>query len=164
MKLNKTIVVLIALAMVCGIWGCKKYPDGPTFTLLSKTQRLIRLAEINYYSVGGQDITDKLRYPNVNFTKEGKFTTSYFITESNGKEYYYETTSGEWSFVDNKNKLNIVEVQDKYETTASGNRANFIEKVTKNTTYTILRLKTSGTWLTTTDSNGIETVIHYRSK
>lgn len=160
MRNKKTIAVLMALAIGFSMFGCKKYPEGPSLSMLSKTFRLNSGTVLEQYIYGGKDITSEFDSVGFHFAKDYKYRSFYNRIEANGKKYFYQTTSGEWSFIDNKNKIKVTEAQSKFYIDKYGSK--LISSNTHNITYTILKLKNNAVWLSTTDSLGIETIIHLK--
>jgi len=124
--------------------GCKKYPDGPAFTLRSKEERLGNNWKLDKYYENDVDKTD---YFNSTFeqyaltiVKSGTYAFKY-VTAGVG---YQE--SGTWRLAnDNKN----------WETLSNISGASL-------TSYTILRLKEKSFWCSKVDSNGVVLEYHYK--
>ena len=95
MKNKKNLVLLIIFTglMIIGIQSCKKYADGPAFTLRTKTQRLSEKWEVDNYKINGSDFTSLVSGYTETFSKNGDYSYSWGIL--NG--------SGNWSF-QNKDK------------------------------------------------------------
>ena len=153
-------IISITLSIAISIYGCKKYPEGPSLSMLSKTFRLNSGTVLEQYTYGGKDITSDFDSVGFHFAKDYKYLSFYNRKEANGKKYFYITTSGEWSFIDNKNKINVTEVQSKYYIDKYGTK--LISSASHDITYTILKLKNNAVWLSTTDSSGTEIIIHLK--
>ena len=75
------------------ITSCKKYPDGPEFSLRTRKERLANTWKVDNYKVNGTDFTSLLANYTETFTKTGGYNYSWSLF--NG--------SGTWSF-QNKDK------------------------------------------------------------
>ncbi|HTL82927.1 MAG TPA: lipocalin family protein [Bacteroidia bacterium] len=120
--------------LILALFGsCKKYEDGPVFSIHTKTHRLTGSWGIHYVSEDGVDKTSD--YQNARqgyllvFTAEGDYTITYTI---NGIFNYSET--GTWNFSRDKSTLIL--------TKTSSNTA---------TEWTILKLKNKEFWMKYTD-------------
>ncbi|MBC7411776.1 MAG: hypothetical protein H7331_04905 [Bacteroidia bacterium] len=95
----KTKNILLALSIctatitLSSITGCKKYPDGPEFTIKTRTERLANTWKVDNYSINGTDYTSLVSSYNETFTNKGAY--SYSWSFFNG--------SGTWDF-QNKDK------------------------------------------------------------
>jgi hypothetical protein len=147
MKNNKIVLLTIALLSICT--ACKKYPDGPGFSLLGKTNRFSTIKKIEAYIYDGVDITSQFTGSNYSISASGTYS-AYYQRIVLGKTYTYATTKGEWAFTDNCNKVIM--------------SANAENRTFSSVTYTILKLKNGAVWLQTTDSIGKEIIIHFSKK
>ncbi len=116
--------------------SCKKYPDGPGFTLLSRKARLANTWHMGSYKENNVDKTSDFNniFQNAVFTmtKEGAYTLSYKFL---GLSDYNE--SGTWRFTDN----------DAYFETNPNSGSGTTGK------HYILKLKDKELWYTDTDSS-----------
>lgn len=97
---QRTIIAITALLIVVSAistTGCKKYPEGPGFTLLSVKKRLYRPWTLEKYEVDGTDSSSV--YSQVDyyywFRKEGTYNHIFFLqdlTTSGGIEMDWEWT------------------------------------------------------------------------
>lgn len=59
---QRTIIAIISIALILlggiGTTGCKKYPEGPTLSLLTKNKRLLRNWSMRKFYVDGIDSTN----------------------------------------------------------------------------------------------------------
>lgn len=83
-------ILFIILIIGASLTSCKKYEDGPAFSLRSKTARVANTWKVESYTINGTDYTSTFK--NINYTetydKDGNF--SYNSSAGNG--------SGKWEF------------------------------------------------------------------
>ncbi|MCX6295116.1 MAG: hypothetical protein NTX97_03445 [Bacteroidetes bacterium] len=87
--------------------GCKKYPDGPLFSIYSPQVRILGEWDVNYFSVNGFDSTSYL--------KAQPFYARYYIRSSKLDNYstFFALLNpgtgyngqGYWMFLENKTKI-----------------------------------------------------------
>jgi len=87
------LVILSASLVMLSAEGCKKYPDGPTFTLHSRTERVANTWKVDNYKINGDDYTSLMSDYTETYTKDGNY--SYVWGSLSG--------SGLWKF-QNKDK------------------------------------------------------------
>ncbi len=121
--------------------GCKKYADGPVFSLATKKGRVVNTWKMEKMIENGTDVTATLATFMANFSIEFKSDNTYLETGGGSS-----AETGTWDF-DSK-KAYIVTTPNG---SSSANRAE------------ILRLKSNEMWLKTTDGNDTSE-IHYVSK
>lgn len=110
-KMSQKLLLAAALVTVLNFQSCKKYDDGPTFSLKTKKSRLSREWEVVkiYDSSGAQTFPySGVGYSfdiNLEFLKEGDFieTANY----SYGTYSYSYSYKGTWEFSSNKENLLI---------------------------------------------------------
>jgi hypothetical protein len=131
------------LALVLSFSSCKKYEDGPAFSLRGKTARLANEWKTESYSENGVDKTNDWNtfYQGGKLTigKDGRF---FFTYKYNGS--YDVEQNGTWDFNSDKTILlfnQTVPVADAW-------------------TWKILRLKEHELWVKDTDSSGVEKELH----
>lgn len=90
-----SILILLALS------SCKKYEDGPVFSLASKKSRLVNVWKLDKVIHNGveQALTADDKDDKYEFTKDGK----YKVTVINGSFSY--TIEGTWEFDNNKEHI-----------------------------------------------------------
>jgi hypothetical protein len=140
----KKITLFLTLAgLLLLTFSCKKYPDGPSFTLLSKKERLENSWAMSKAYEDGVDKTGDYQSAfkdyNLIFTKSGAYSYSYSFYG-----FYTVSENGNWVFNSDKTKL----IFDP----ASNNDANY--------EWTILRLKDEELWARDDDYNGKKLEIH----
>jgi hypothetical protein len=132
-------IILAAMGLALIATSCKKYPDGPSFTLESKTARISGNWRIEQVLVNGYDVTNEynLWYGSsyeLDITKSGSYTI-----QGNFGDH------GNWSFTDGKADV------------------SFISQAGKGTTsYKILRLESESMWYQDADSSNLTREIHYK--
>ena len=123
MKNNFFIGLSLLFAVVLSLNSCKKYEEGPGFSLRSKTARLTGDWKATSITVDGEEIlviseetfegtsTSRMEVTNT-IKKNGEYTMLIERTISltyNGQVLYEETTnesdSGEWEWIDSKEKI-----------------------------------------------------------
>lgn len=96
----KTRILLMSSLMLMSIItfnSCKKYPDGPTLSLRTKTERVSNVWRIEKLTKNGVDITAGTSEKTYEFRKDGAF-----IYTSGSK-----IEQGTWVFIDKKERLDI---------------------------------------------------------
>lgn len=138
MKTNQILLSVIAIIML-SFTSCKKYPDGPVFSIHSKTDRVANNWKVGEALENGNDITENYEKWELDLTKGGNASLSakYVIL---GIPFEYVAT-GTWIFVSNKEEISFDFDRDE----ADG-------------VYEILRLKTDEMWLSKV---GDELEFHY---
>src|SRR5690349_19538287 len=124
--------------------SCKKYPEGPAFSFLSKKSRVVNTWGIDQYLEDGVDKTDAYLAGYSDFSlqmlKDGTYIRSWVSLSAPFTE------AGAWEFANGKEDLVMV--------SASGN--NPPEQ------YRILKLQNHKMWLKFIDPNStVEKEIHY---
>lgn len=132
--------VIIAFLAITIIPSCKKYQDGPAFSLLTKKARICGDWSIESVSYNGVDQTAAYQLiVGANFTldieKDGKYKIAGNFPDD-----------GAWKFGEDKD--------DVYFTSS---KAGSSEQA-----YRILRLKSKELWLRSTAANGDQTIIKYK--
>lgn len=146
----KTIVyslsMLLAFSLIFS--SCKKYEEGPTFSLLTKKARLVNTWKIDKVLINGVEQAKESSWDNTSYeiTKDGKYkiTTETVLGTA--------TTEGEWEFDDSKEHI----------ITTFSTTAGSITISDKDTTK-IVRLKNKELW-TEDEDGGIVTRTQYVPK
>ena len=104
--------VLLAggLATAIGLSGCKKYEDGPYFSLLTKKQRLTGDWEFKkLIADDGTNVINNGVDIEMEFDKDGDFEISTQVTYTYyGQSYSYSNTvKGEWEFSNDKEEIEL---------------------------------------------------------
>ena len=120
--------------------SCKRYEEGPAFTLRTAKARLVNTWEIEKYMVNGEDIT-ALVLPffgenSLEFSRDNRYEWN--IGGINQK--------GKWSFIENRDKVEMLE---------DGDSIKFSQK--------IIKLTNNEFWVEDQeDGDNIE--VHYKTK
>lgn len=110
-KTPQRLFLAAALVTILNFQSCKKYEDGPSFTLKSKKSRLVREWEVvKIYDNSGEQIfpyidSDYEIDIEYEFEKDGDFDQSISYSYE-GYSYSY-TYKGEWEFSSDKEELEI---------------------------------------------------------
>ena len=140
--------VFIIGVSVC-FFSCKKYPDGPSFSLETKKARLCNSWKLASYLYNGADSTASAKNSYLNnyvliITKSGDYSFSYNQARR-GFSFSFDE-SGKWTFSDSKKDVTF--------TKASGSTT---ADVGSTSTWQILRLKEKELWVKyALDNNVIE--------
>lgn len=105
-----TLAVLIAVATI-GITGCKKYEEGPAFSLRSKKARVVGKWKVEKAWDNGTDITstyDALNY-RLEFKENGDLVLSRTVAGIT------VTSTQKWEFSSDKEKIIIIDGSTRYE-------------------------------------------------
>ena len=88
----------VALLLALAIGGCKKYEEGPGFSLRSKKERLVDRWKVESVMDGTTDVTSSYEGLVWSFSDEGVFTES-SITQT--------ARSGSWQFIRENEAIKI---------------------------------------------------------
>lgn len=102
MKKCFTIMMAVIIASAT-ITSCKKYEDGPSFSLRSKAGRIDNEWQIDMVKVNGQDVTTFMKASMPDFLMTIKKAGTYEILADGDREI------GTWSFDDKKEKITLTE-------------------------------------------------------
>ena len=127
----KFILKIAFLASVSCLVSCRKYPDGPTFSLESKKSRIANVWTVDKFFINGTDQTDfyrsLIKKETMVLLKEGRFK-------------YSEVSNWAWAMPDYEGKWELIHNKEDIEMTPDDPNLD-----TK--TYKILRLKSKEMWL-----------------
>lgn len=133
--MKKLLIVLLSILFVSSnlITSCKKYEEGPAFSLLTKKARITGDWTLESYSVNGEDVTAELKALiggtiELNIEKDGSYKKNIAGT----------TDTGKWKFGEDKDDVYF-----------DSNDSKVAED-----DYRILKLKSKELWLRQTQSNG----------
>lgn len=127
---NFLIAALIVALALTGIAGCKKYEEGPSLSLRSRTARVANTWKMEKVMYNSTDITGSLTSINYTETYDKDGNYSYSSNSSSG--------SGQWSFQN-----------DDTEIKRNGVSSQSTE------TLKILKLKEKSFWYSYTDGNDV---------
>ena len=80
-----TAILFIVLFLVPAIQSCKKYPEGPNFTLRTRTERLCNTWKVENYKIDGNDFTSLVSSYTETYSKNGVYSYSWGILDGSGK-------------------------------------------------------------------------------
>ncbi|HEY0030578.1 MAG TPA: hypothetical protein VGC65_07460 [Bacteroidia bacterium] len=118
---------------LCLLWlsSCKKYEDGPAFSLMTKKARIANIWKVDKYLLNGEDKTSSYRLfvtrEKLVIYQSGEFS----YNEISNWSWAAPAYTGSWKFVSNKEEVEMTP-------------ENTTLKVQ---TYKILRLKKDELWL-----------------
>lgn len=122
----------ITLFIICiSFASCKKYEDGPAFSLMSKKARLSNIWKVDTYYLNGQDKTTEYRLLVVREKLVIYQSGNFDYSELSNWTWAVPNYTGKWIFVNNKEDLEMI----------SDNPA------VKTKTLKIVRLKNKQLWL-----------------
>ncbi len=90
-------IFLLAGTMTMTIDGCKKYPDGPMFSIHSRTERVANTWKVDNYKKNGNDYTSLFAGYTETYSKDGNF--SYAFGNFSG--------TGTWTFQSKDTQIQI---------------------------------------------------------
>lgn len=98
---------MMALVIVAAIFlpftqSCQKYPDGPLFSLKSKTDRISKTWQVDNYKVNGTDFTSLVTGYTETFTEAGDYSYDAGLVEGTGK----------WTFQNDNAEVRITGVDN----------------------------------------------------
>ncbi len=155
-------IVGIALLSLLIISSCKKYPDGPSFSLRSPTQRLIGAWGLKIYIIDGVDSTNIFSsytlLPGMDLKDPAITDSAGYIIRGGIDSSNYVTNLGLYQLQNKKTEIQLT-------SSTLVNQLNLDGPLMSHTpvTYKILRLKKSEMWLQT-DFNGKNYELHYEKK
>ncbi len=86
MKNKKNLAVLIIFTglILLGIQSCKKYSDGPSISLSSKTERVVNTWKVDNYKLNDVDYTSLVADYTETYTKAGSYSYQWGILSGTG--------------------------------------------------------------------------------
>ncbi len=84
--------------------SCKKYEEGPWFSIYSKAERASGNWRFSLVRIDGIDVTEKYEGQTLNMVKNGGLYWALGYYENSWETYGYR---GEWKFVNNKNQIEM---------------------------------------------------------
>jgi hypothetical protein len=127
-------IIYPALLALLAFSSCKKYPDGPGFSLRPKKWRLSGTWQVEQLLVNGQDMTSAY-FPNRTFFESYEGNGYYEYDNQNG--FSVDTASGSWKWVSKREQI-------MHTVSPFGNDALLI---------TILKLENKSFWYTFTSGS-----------
>ena len=122
-----SLLLVLAIVLIAPTFqSCKKYPDGPMFSIHTRTQRVSNTWKVENYKINGSDYTSFVSSYTEIYSKTG--TYSYIWGMANG--------SGTWAFQNDDKEIRL-----------SGNDGQ------SSRVLTILKLEEKSFWYTWMDGN-----------
>ena len=117
-KISNKVLLAGGLATAIGVSGCKKYEDGPMFSLLTKKQRLTGEWDAKKIVSDGINLMDQGYEMEIEFDKDGdfEFNSTYQYTYQYYSYYggwqtvtntYNNQATGEWEFSNDKEEIEL---------------------------------------------------------
>ena len=110
-KLSNKVLLAGGLATAIGFSGCKKYEDGPAFSLLTKKQRLTGEWEAKKLISDAQNVIGQQGYEvDLEFDKDGDFelNSRSTYTDMYGQTFNYSyQLTGDWEFSNDKEEIEL---------------------------------------------------------
>ncbi|MBL7909990.1 MAG: hypothetical protein JNJ41_02900 [Bacteroidia bacterium] len=150
MKRISSYFFILSIVLSVTFLSCKKYPEGPSFSLRSKSERLSNLWKIQQLKFNGGDSTafaEKYLFNNyrLDITKNGKYNIDYNLVI--GSLLIPISESGKWVF--SSDKKSVIFTKETGNTTAA---------IGTNATWEILRLKEKEFWAKYTQNDDVTEV------
>jgi len=151
----KKFLVFIFTTSILFFSQCKKYPEGPSFSLRTKTERISNTWKLNQLLVNNVDSTAQyssiLKDYTVIINKSGSYSISYYVSLPPFGNFT-NTENGNWSFSSNKKEINLTPVSITLGTLPAAN------------SWQILKLYEKELWLKDIDNKGKITELHLLPK
>lgn len=97
MKNRFLLLALISIWFATTTQSCQKYPDGPMFSLRSRTERVSNTWKVDNYSINGTDFTSLVSNYTETFSSNGEYSYSWGLL--NG--------TGTWKFQNNDEEIQL---------------------------------------------------------
>ena len=141
---------ILAVVFSVAFFSCKKYPEGPSFSLITKKERLSNSWKIQQYKFNGADSTTFVKNFLLNnyklaISKNGDYSISYNVVI--GIISIPFTEAGNWVF--SSDKKNVIFTKESGNTTAT---------VGTNSNCEILKLKETELWAKFSQNNDVTEV------
>jgi hypothetical protein len=104
-QLQRKLAGILFLLIFIVPLSCKKYDDGPWFSIYSKTERVTGNWRFELVREDGIDKTEEYANQSVNIRKNGDLYWIQGYYEDNPRENYGE--GGKWSFVKDKEQIEM---------------------------------------------------------
>ncbi|MDZ4664053.1 MAG: hypothetical protein SGJ15_04190 [Bacteroidota bacterium] len=79
------VLILMGLIIIPSIQSCKKYAEGPSVSLRTRTERVSNSWKVENYKVNGTDFTSLVSSYNETYSKDGAYSYSWGILNGTGK-------------------------------------------------------------------------------
>jgi hypothetical protein len=135
--MKKITLIIALLTLSIAFTNCKKYEDGPSFTLLTKKMRISGNWKLTTLTVNGTGSSINGLESKLDINKEGSYTA----TSTFGSISFSET--GKWAFSSDKKQLTLTP------STASSIPSTFDILELKNTEMKLKQIKNNNTEIST---------------
>lgn len=96
-KKTSILSILLAGILMAAIPACKKYPDGPTISFRTRTERVANTWKVDNYKKNGNDYTSLMAGYIETYTKDGNYSYSWGNIAGTGK----------WAFQNNDKEIKL---------------------------------------------------------
>jgi len=96
-KISALLLVLTILA-IPAIQSCKKYEEGPRFSLRTKTERVSNIWSVENYKINDADFTSLVTGYTETFSNNGAYSYEWLFTKG----------AGTWSFQNEKAEIKLI--------------------------------------------------------
>ncbi len=97
--MNKKYIVL-SLVLIFILSACKKYEEGPDFSLRTKTERVANTWKIVDIMLGNSYTNYNSIFTSIQYTRNGNYNL--VITDINNSDILLKEVNGKWGFYDDK--------------------------------------------------------------
>jgi len=97
MKNRFLLLALISIWFATTTQSCQKYPDGPMFSLRSRTERVSNTWKVDNYSINGTDFTSLVSNYTETFSSNGDYSYSWGLLDG----------TGTWKFQNNDEEIQL---------------------------------------------------------
>ncbi len=110
MKISKSIsilAILIAGLTIPTMQSCKKYPEGPSISLQSRTERVTNTWRVDNYKINGNDHTSAMSDYSETYSENGDYTYSWGMFSGTGV-WKFENDDKEIKLIGTSNQNNYL--------------------------------------------------------
>jgi hypothetical protein len=97
MKNRFLLLAFISIWFATTTQSCQKYPDGPMFSLRSRTERVSNEWKVENYSINGTDFTSLVSNYTETFSSTGDYSYSWGLLDG----------TGTWKFQNNDEEIQL---------------------------------------------------------
>jgi hypothetical protein len=101
-KKRSALIILCTGLFLFGLQACEKYPDGPLFSLNSRTGRVSNTWTVDNYKVNGNDYTSLVSGYSETYTKSSDYSYQWGVFGG----------TGTWSFQNNDEEIRITGINN----------------------------------------------------
>jgi len=105
-KNNLAVVIVFTGLILLSIQSCKKYPDGPTISFTSRTERVANTWKVDNYKVNGADFTSLLSSYTETYTKGGGYSYSWGLLSGTGT-WVFQNSDAEIRITGTENQSSV---------------------------------------------------------